>query len=248
MFCSNPKQRKPGDEKCYVGISGGGWRALSGHMGAFRALNNRSALSEVDVFSSVSGGTWFLTKLAFDNVFAGNVLDNETSIAEVVSEWMESIYFDALQKASATPQTVSKEVTRNFITTTVTHAPGPIASQLNTGMIAMEKFDFSWQAMVEHTILGEDVAQQKLGEVPLAQVTSLKLHNQCTLAFNWNQLNQWNDDHARWFLKSKNDDDLPHAQYPVYTSALYNRVGKHVEIEVKSRGNDLFQICRKIVS
>ena len=69
-----PEQRKPDNKKYYVGISGGGWRALSGHIGAFRALSTRSALSEVDMFSSVSGGTWFLTKLAFDNDFAGKVL------------------------------------------------------------------------------------------------------------------------------------------------------------------------------
>ena len=37
-------QFTPHTKKYYVGISGGGFRAFSGHIGAFRALNNRSAL------------------------------------------------------------------------------------------------------------------------------------------------------------------------------------------------------------
>ena len=85
--------REKNETKYYVGISGGGWRALSGHMGAFRALSNNNALSNVDMLSSVSGGTWFLTKLAFDNDFARLVLDNKTPIADVVFKWFESGYF-----------------------------------------------------------------------------------------------------------------------------------------------------------
>ena len=60
---------KSESKKYYVGISGGGWRALAGHMGAFRALSNHMVLPKVSMFSSVSGGTWFLTKLAFDDFF-----------------------------------------------------------------------------------------------------------------------------------------------------------------------------------
>merc|ERR1712159_164734 len=68
---------KPRGKPYYVSISGGGWRALAGHMGAFRALSNKNALKLVDTFSSVSGGTWFLTKLAFDANFSQKVIGND---------------------------------------------------------------------------------------------------------------------------------------------------------------------------
>ena len=72
-----------------MGISGGGWRALAGHMGAFRALSNKGALPMVDMYSAVSGGSWFLSKLSFDNDFAGKVLGNHTHIAEDALQWFE---------------------------------------------------------------------------------------------------------------------------------------------------------------
>ena len=82
----------------YVGISGGGFRALSGHMGTFRTLSNTSLLSKVTMFSSVSGGSWFLSKLSFDKNFAEKVLGNDVLITEVVSEWFEKNYFPQMQR------------------------------------------------------------------------------------------------------------------------------------------------------
>ena len=87
-------------KRFYVGVSGGGWRALAGHMGAFRALSSKHVLPAVDMFSSVSGGTWFLTKLAFDEKFSEKVLGNEMHISEDVLEWMERDYFPAIRNTT----------------------------------------------------------------------------------------------------------------------------------------------------
>ena len=65
---NKPRTIKDVWTKYYIGISGGGWRALAGHMGAFRALSQKGALPKVDMLSSVSGGTWFLAKLSFDDI------------------------------------------------------------------------------------------------------------------------------------------------------------------------------------
>ena len=91
---------KPCGKKYYVGISGGGWRAQAAHMGAFRVLGEKDSLSMVNMLSSVSGGTWFLTKLGFDDEFAGKVLGNEAPIGAVVSEWFEDSYFAILRNLS----------------------------------------------------------------------------------------------------------------------------------------------------
>ena len=89
--------RKSESKKYYIGISGGGWRALAGHMGAFRALSNHMVLPEVSMLSSVSGGTWYLTKLSFDEYFSKKVLRNKTHIGEEALEWMEQEYFLVIQ-------------------------------------------------------------------------------------------------------------------------------------------------------
>ena len=157
------------------------------------------------------------------------------------------IYFVSLHHVERSPQTTPNEVLRSFITTIVTQAPGVLTSHLGTGIIAADYFNFSWQNMVETSVLGKDVAKQKLGDTKLAPKTRSKLRDKCTLAFNWNQLHQWGDEDARFFLTSREDGDRAHEQYPVYTSALYTRSG-HGEVEVQARGNDindLLQICHQ---
>ena len=133
----------PHTKKYYVGISGGGFRALSSHIGAFRALNSRSALSTVDMLSSVSGGSWFLSKLMFDEKFATKVLGNADPVGDVVSDWLENIYFASLDLAERSPQTTPTDVLRSFITTVVTQAPGVLTSHLGTGIIVADYFEFS---------------------------------------------------------------------------------------------------------
>ena len=239
----------PYTKKYYVGISGGGFRALSSHIGAFRALNNRSVLSTVDMVSAVSGGSWFLSKLMFDENFAAKVLGNADPVGDVVSEWLENIYFASLHRAKRSPQTTPTEVLRSFITTVVTQAPGVLTSHLGTGIIAADYFEFSWQNMVETSVLGKHVATQQLEDTKLTPATRSQFSAACTFALNWIQLHQWGDANATWFLKRRNGDDLLHEQHPVYTSALYKQLGNdEVEADVKARGNDineLFQICHK---
>ena len=127
---------KPYAAKYYVGISGGGWRALSGHMGAFRVLGNTGALSMVDMLSSVSGGTWFAIKFAFDDDFAQKVLSNEMTIAEAVLEWFEKEYFPVLRNVEHTRQSQQGEppgaVVRSSLSTIVSQAPAVIKSALGT--------------------------------------------------------------------------------------------------------------------
>ena len=141
---------KPDDKKYYVGISGGGWRALAGHMGVFRVLSNKGTLQKVDMFSSVSGGTWFLAKLAFDNDFAEKVLGNE-SISKFSMEWLESHYFPAIRKVTGSRPESNDDVVRSFLTTIATHGPDPISSMLGEATAAAEHFNFSWQQMVERS-------------------------------------------------------------------------------------------------
>ena len=102
------------------------------------------------------------------------------------------------------------------------------------------------------TVLGDDTARKTLGKTPLASATREKFGKQCTLAFNWNQLHQWKDlDGKHWFLKSHTQSSSKksdqHVQYPVYTSALYNRLpDDSMDVKVKVRGKpvaDVLKVC-----
>ena len=179
--------------KFYVGVSGGGWRALTGHMGAFRALSTKNVLPTVDMFSSVSGGTWFLTKLAFDATFSETVLRNETKISHAVMQWMEGEYFPVIKNTTRLRQ---NDRTKNdkiaaFISILLSKAPKAIRSALTSGVLAANRFDFSWQQLVEQAVLGQGIAYHQ----PLANTTLTRearhSFGQATLAFNWNQLHQW---------------------------------------------------------
>ena len=244
-------------KKFYVCISGGGWRALSGHMGAFRGLSDEGVLSQVDMFSSVSGGTWFLVKLAFDPAFAAKVFDNSTAIAEVVFQWFNSKYFATLQqvkrKGKRAEQPTHDDVVRSFVSTMITQAPAPIKGSFGDAIVAADNFDFSWQKMIEESVVGKDIATKTLIDAKLAPETRVKFRTQCTLAFNWNQMHRWKGDkNMTWFLKRPPQADGEpghHVQYPLYTSALYkqSRTGEH-EVEVLAQGKrmkaNLFHVCR----
>ena len=137
-------KEKPASTKHYVCISGGGWRALAGAMGGFRALSNQDALRMVDMFSSVSGGSWFLSKLSFDEYFAKKVLGNHTGITNVVSEWFESEYFPAMENVNDSPQTTTDDAgVRSFVSTITLHLPDQISAWLGDAVLAADRFDFS---------------------------------------------------------------------------------------------------------
>ena len=201
-------EKKKKSSAFYVGISGGGFRALAGHMGAFRGLSTQGDLSMVTMLSSVSGGTWFLTKLGFESEFAEKVLGNSTPITDVVFKWFESEYFRKLRTAHRVREEDAEHVIRSFVTHMVAQAPGPIKAALGNTMSANDYFNFSWQAMVEQTILGPLIANQTLANATLAAATQAKFGQNCTLAFNWNQLHQWESDNdTLWFLKGKPEED-----------------------------------------
>src|SRR5215212_9340679 len=56
-----PRRQRQGVALC---LSGGGFRAALFHLGALRRLNELGILSQVDVISSVSGGSIFAAHLA----------------------------------------------------------------------------------------------------------------------------------------------------------------------------------------
>ena len=240
-----PRKDKPYPGKHYIGISGGGWRALSGHMGAFRSLSENGALPKVHMFSSVSGGTWFLSKLAFDEDFSANVLDNKRPISEIVGEWLESFYFRTLLSSSGLRHNEqNQDGLRGFLTKLVAHAPGPLRDNLGTSITKANQFNFSWQTLVETSVMGHRVADQILNKAKFATKTGAKFRDNCTLAFNWHQMPYWDGSGARWFLKGRQRSDF--VQRPVYTSALYKRLNNTIKVEVQSKGqkiNALYKIC-----
>ena len=246
---------KPRGKPYYVGISGGGWRALAGHVGAFRALSNTNTLGMVDMFSSVSGGTWFLTKLAFDAKFSQNVLRNENHITEVVLQWMEREYFPVIRSTTCSmdlSKQISDSENRNtvgpVVSALVLQAPTLLRSALGSAIVAADRFQFSWQKLVEQAVLGQDIADKSLTNISLAPEARTKF-GEATLAFNWNQLHQWDDSDpsscSKWFLR--NQTDHQYVQYPVYTSALYKQVtNSNVQFKVKMQGKPLkglFDVC-----
>ena len=251
---------KSKSKKVYVGVSGGGWRALAGHMGAFRALSNKNVLSTVDTFSSVSGGTWFLSKLAFDEKFSAKVLGNETNIGEDVLEWMERDYFPVIRNATPLHQNEQNlNQVASFLTTLVTQAPAPVRAALSTGIVAANHFHFSWQELVEQAVLGQGIISDKpLARTKLANAARAKF-GQATLAFNWNQLHQWESPStcSKWFLKHTSVPYVvgdiywdSHAQYPIYTSAFYQQrlSDDNISFNVTMQGkpmNNLFDVCYK---
>src|SRR3954466_10920261 len=58
---SEPRRQRQGMALC---LSGGGFRAALFHLGALRRLHELGILSQVDVISSVSGGSIFAAHLA----------------------------------------------------------------------------------------------------------------------------------------------------------------------------------------
>ena len=243
-------QKKSRDTKYYVAISGGGWRALASHTGAFRALSNHNVLSIVDTFSSVSGGTWFLIKVSFDENFSTNVLRSEAPIGDVVSKWFTKEYFLAIQNAQRSREKTnaesSEDVVKSFLSTLILQAPEPIPSKFGSGIVAADHFDFSWQELVEQAVLGPGIdSNQHLANATLAAEARANFGN-ATLAFNWNQLNQWDgadeSSGSKWFLRHA--EGQQHVQYPVYTSALYREGSDELEVHMQgNHTNELFELC-----
>ena len=138
---SDLTQPDAASKQFYIGISGGGWRALSGHMGAFRALSSTSLLPKVTFFSSVSGGSWFLSKLGFDEDFAGKVLVDDDLIAEVVSEWFEKNYFPEMQRVDET--IFDDGGVKSSVSEIVSHAAGPTLSRWDVDQKMYDVYDTS---------------------------------------------------------------------------------------------------------
>ena len=251
--------QQPGEERetCddvqhYMALSGGGWRALSSHMGSLRGFSNAGTLKGVKMFSSVSGGSWTLGNLAFDAQFAENVLRNDTPIAEVTSAWMEGGYFPAIRDTMCFKENEqrasSKSAVVSLLSTTILEGPGLVRSMLGSGIVAANFFNFSWQNLVETTVLGEGIADQRLDSIKLAPEARANFGN-ATLALNWNQLNQWNDANvsacSKWYLR---DAAGRCVQYPVYATALYKQRSDDdgIDLEVKMRGQPMdgaFKVC-----
>ena len=231
---------KPEKRKYYVGLSGGGWRALSAAMGLFRGLSENGALPMVDMFSSVSGGTWFLTKLSFDEEFAKKVLESKVPISSIVLWWFEKKYFPAFKHVERSDERMSE-----LATMLSTLAKGPISLVLGNGIEAAERFNYNWTKFIEKAVVGQQIADKVLATAKLAETTGGKFKPSVLLAFNWNQMHQWEDRVSRWFLQDKTAGKP--SQYPVYTSAQFKRKPDGTgDVSVRAIGKNLkdkFSIC-----
>ena len=243
-----PKAKSQG-KKYYLALSGGGWRALSAHMGTFRVLGDTGALSMVNFLSSVSGGSWFLSKFAFDEDFAQKVLSDDIPIADVSMEWFENSYFPEMQHVDQPQETISKEsALKSSVSKIISKAAGPIKQSLGTVILAADRFGLSWQEVVESSVLGKHIASRTL---ETAKVTPrAKLGKQFTLSMNWNQLPLWEDKNSQWFVKMKRKGQRgEHVQHPLYTSALYTQFKNGTnKVEVRAQGKlmtKLLTVCHQ---
>ena len=192
----------------------------------FRELNNTSVLSNVTLISSVSGGTWFLTKLVFDEDFADKLLLDDVPIGDVVSEWFRADYFAEIQRSEQPRQYHSDNPTvKGSLSKIVSQVAGPIKQSLGTVIIAADRFDLSWQEVVETSVLWKEVANITLVTANVTPVTRAKFGQQFIMSYNWNQLHEWRDNNTRWFLKKKLGKEVyEYVQYPVYTSTQYKQL------------------------
>lgn len=90
-FCPTPPEcpqtHVPPTSATHMAISGGGWRAMSSGMGASRALHEMGHLSNIDTFSTNSGGSWHISQLAMSQRYADAVTkgDFEANLKEYYS-------------------------------------------------------------------------------------------------------------------------------------------------------------------
>ena len=142
------------------------------------------------MFSSVSGGTWFLSKLSFDDEFAAKVFDDRVPITEVVAEWFEDKYFPQMQQVVQPDSGDDGDRMRSSVAEIISQEDGPIKQSLGAMLLAADRFDLSWQKLVEQSVLGQHIANKTLATAKLAPATRAKFAKQCMLSFNWNQLPQ----------------------------------------------------------
>jgi len=237
-----PRQQKSDDTKYYFSISGGGWRALSSSAGTLRGLSTTGALANVDMFTSVSGASWFLTKLAFDNDFASEVLGSDVPIGRVITKWYETEYFPGMTQAETTP--CSNEIGK-FLAT-ISSDQTAISPAMIVDMVGdFQQFSYDWSKLVKQFIVGDKTSKLSLHTATLSESLRAKIPKQVKFAFNWNQFNHWGGgDKKQYFLREKSTGKI--SQRPVYTNAHYDLDGDKAEVEVKARGspvNALFEVC-----
>lgn len=236
-----PPKRKSDDTKYYLSVSGGGWRALSSSIGALRGLSTTNALSNVDMFSSVSGGSWFLTKLTFDDEFASEVLGTDVPIGHVITKWYDTQYFPGVNSGNQKPCT--DDISR-FLSAMSSGQTAIAPEDLGDMIGNYEHFGYDWGKLVHEFILGKKTSGKSLHTAKVAPFLRAKIPQQVKFAFNWNHFNHWGDDTRRYFLRDKKAGQM--SQYPVYTNAHYDLNGEESKVEVKARGwpmNDQFEVC-----
>mmetsp|Transcript_59528 Transcript_59528/g.194134 ORF Transcript_59528/g.194134 Transcript_59528/m.194134 type:complete len:515 (+) Transcript_59528:79-1623(+) len=72
--------------------SGGGFRAMTGGMAMARVFMNVGLLNntKMDAIASSSGGSWFLSQLAYSDKFRDAVLTSGSSMTAVLTDWMNT--------------------------------------------------------------------------------------------------------------------------------------------------------------
>lgn len=204
--------RKEMHDKYYVAISGGGWRSISISMGIFRGL--KPYLKHVDAFSSVSGGSWFLTQLAFDQKFAKSVLGtNARPIEKEITKWFETHYFPKMMQKDVE----YKEVPQGAIAAAIDKlaVAGYTLPGIGQDMILMARgFDWSWKKMVEQAVLKQETSARTIHDAPVQLQHLYK--NEAQFAFNWNTVNQWRYKNHKFGIRKHGESK--NSQFPLYTT------------------------------
>ena len=242
---------KSQEKRYYLALSGGGWRAMSAHLGTFRVLGNTSALSMVNFLSSVSGGSWFLSKFMFDEDFASQVLSDDVLITDVSLKWFENSFFPEMQDVDKhIDATANQSALKSSVSKILSTAACPVQQSLGTVIHVTDRFGLSWQEMVESSVLGKHIANRTLATANVTPATRTKLGKQFTASFNWNQMHRWEDNNSQWYVKTKRKGEKDkHAQYPLYTSALYTPLenGEN-QVEIRAQGKlmtELLTVCHQ---
>lgn len=170
----------------YMGVSGGGWRALSAAMGAFRGLSKMrkedagdlTALEQLKYVSSVSGGSWFMSSLMYSQVFSDLVLVSDEPVAIVVERWFKA-YFQALRTnsiaAMASPPTSLYQSIQLWNRL-------PLPGMGSSGLINAAGVAFDWRELIEKCVL-DSFTPDLSAKDPTARIAN-KLQT-AILSFNW---------------------------------------------------------------
>lgn len=139
---------KKGDRPLYaVTLSGGGWRAQAAAWGFTKALH--SSKIPIDIMSSNSGGSWFLTQYDFSSKFQKSVDDPNLTAEEGYTAWLQTFVNQTLQTEAAAIDP-DKHLAQLFQKMNMDSALTCVEAVLKSGV--------NWETMISDMLSGYDPA------------------------------------------------------------------------------------------